>query len=148
MAVVKFQHTPALPSSSVDNLAREIFGQHIGRFFGSDGFMENSPRVNIIEPTDDFKVEMQVPGFDKKDLGVEMVNDTLTIRGEHTLENRNEEVRWTRHEFSRSAFERSFVLPQSVKPDAINAEYVNGVLKLTIPKSEESKPKMRQISIS
>ena len=56
-------------------------------------------------------------------------------------------MRWTRREFARSAFERSFVLPQSVQADAIKAEYVNGVLQLTIPKSEEAKPKMRTISI-
>ena len=148
MAIVKFKHLPAVPSSSVDNLAREIFGQHIGRLFGSDGYVEDSPRVNIVEGSEDFKVEMLVPGFDKKDLSLDMVNDTLTIRGEHTMDAQNEDARWTRHEFSRSAFERSFMLPQSVKADEIKAEYVNGVLKLTIPKSEESKPKMRQISIN
>jgi HSP20 family protein len=148
MTLVKFKHAPAMPASPVDNLAREIFGQNIGRLFGSDGLLEESPRVNIMENPDDFNVEMQVPGFDKKDLGVSIVNDTLTIRGEHTLEDTKEDVRWTRHEFSRSAFERSFVLPHTVRPEGITAEYVNGILKLTIPKSEESKPKMRQISIS
>ncbi|MBK7287337.1 MAG: Hsp20/alpha crystallin family protein [Flavobacteriales bacterium] len=101
--------------------------------------MDHSPRVNIVESNDDYRVEMQAPGFDKKDLKVEMLNDTLTIRGEHTEEEQGEDKRWTRREFARSAFERSFVLPQSVQADAIKAEYVNGVLQLTIPKSEEAK---------
>lgn len=147
MTLVKYKQAPVTTASPVDRLASEIFGQNIARFFGSDGVMDHAPRVNIIETSDDFKVEMQAPGFDKKDLKVEMVDDTLTIRGEHTVEDQNQEVRWTRREFSRTSFERSFVLPQSVKADGIKAEYVNGVLQLTIPKSEESKPKMRQISI-
>ncbi|MEO8066489.1 MAG: Hsp20/alpha crystallin family protein [Flavobacteriales bacterium] len=144
MTLVKYQVPRPV---GVDRLASEIFGQNIGRLFGSDGLMDHSPRVNIIENTNEFKVEMQVPGFDKKDMKIEMVDDTLTIRGEHTVEHQNEEVRWTRREFSRTSFERSFVLPQSAKEDAIKAEYLNGVLQLTIPKSEEAKPKTRTISI-
>lgn len=131
----------------MDRLAGEIFGSNISRFFGSDGFLDHGPRVNIVESNDDFRLEMQVPGFDKKDLKIEMVDDTLTIRGEHTEEQQNEDTRWTRREFSRTSFERSFVMPQSVKADAIKADYMNGVLKLTIPKSEEAKPKTRTISI-
>jgi HSP20 family protein len=147
MTLVKVKQAPVVSTSPVDRLASEIFGQNIARFFGSDGFMDHAPRVNIIENNDEFRVEMLAPGFDKKDLKVEMVDDTLILRGEHTVEDQNEEVRWTRREFSHTSFERSFVLPQSVKADAIKAEYVNGVLKLTIPKSEEAKPKMRTISI-
>ena len=102
-----------------------------------------------MEGPDDYKVEVQAPGFDKKDLKIEMVDDTLTIRGEHTREQNgnNEEQRWMRREFSRNAFERSFILPQSVQGDSIRAEFLNGVLRLTIPKSEEAKPKMRTIEI-
>ena len=147
MTLVKYGSTPATVASPVDRLASEIFGQSIGRLFGSDGFMDHAPRVNIVETEDDFVVEMQVPGFDKKDLKVEMVDDRLTIRGEMTEENMNDETRWTRREFTRSAFERSFVLPQSANGDEIKADYANGVLHLTIPKREESKPKTRSISI-
>jgi HSP20 family protein len=147
MTLVKYNRAPVSTASPVDRLASEIFGPNISRFFGSDGFLDHSPRVNIVENNDEFRLEMQAPGFDKKDLKIEMVDDTLTIRGEHTEEQQNEETRWTRREFSRSAFERNFVMPQSVKADAIKADYVNGVLQVTIPKSEEAKPKTRSISI-
>ena len=147
MTLVTYKSAPVSTASPVDRLASEIFGPNIARFFGSDGFLDHSPRVNIVESNDDFRLEMQAPGFDKKDLKIEMVDDTLTIRGEHTEEQQNEETRWTRREFNRSAFERSFVMPQSVKADGIKADYVNGVLQLTIPKSEEAKPKTRTISI-
>lgn len=147
MALVKYNSAPVNTASPVDRLASEIFGSNISRLFGSDGVMDHSPRVNIVEGKDDYRLEMQAPGFDKKDLKLEMVDDTLTIRGERTEEQEKEDTRWTRREFSRSAFERSFVLPQSVKVDAIKADYVNGVLQVTIPKSEEAKPKTRTISI-
>ena len=147
MTLVKYKSAPVSTASPVDRLASEIFGPNISRFFGSDGFLDHGPRVNIVESNDDFKLEMQAPGFDKKDLKIEMVDDTLTIRGEHTEDEQHEETRWNRREFSRTAFERSFVMPHSVKADAIKAEYVNGVLQVTIPKSEEAKPKTRTITI-
>ncbi|MFN3876219.1 MAG: Hsp20/alpha crystallin family protein [Flavobacteriales bacterium] len=148
MTLVKYS-APVSAASPVDRLASEIFGQTIGRIFGSDGFMDHAPRVNIQETNDEFRLEMLAPGFDKKDLKVSMEDDTLTIRGEHTVEsNEGEDVRWTRREFTHQAFERSFVLPQSVNADGIKADYVNGVLRLTIPKKEESKPRVRAISIA
>jgi HSP20 family protein len=147
MTLVKYNRAPVSTASPVDRLASEIFGSNIARLFGNDGLLDHGPRVNIVENVEEYRLEMQAPGFDKKDLKVEMVDDTLTIRGEHTEDERKEETRWTRREFSRTAFERSFVLPQSVKADAIKADYVNGVLQLSIPKSEEAKPKTRTISI-
>lgn len=147
MALVKY-NGPVMGTSPVDRLASDIFGQSIGRFFGGDGFLDHAPRVNIVERAEEFVVEMQAPGFDKKDLHVEMLNDTLTIRGEHTEEDRtNDDERYTRREFARNEFERSFVLPNTVNGDAIKADYVNGVLRLNVPKKEESKPKKRMISI-
>ena len=146
MTLVKYS-SPVTPASPVDRLASEIFGQNIGRFFGSDGLMDHAPRVNIVENDEEFRLQMQVPGYDKKDLKIDLVNDTLTIRGEHTQEENENNLRWTRREFGRSAFERSFVVPNTVRVDAIKAEHVNGVLQITIPKSEEAKPKVRSISI-
>lgn len=146
MTIMKYR-TPRTNRFPVDRLASEIFGSDIGRFFGNDGTMDFAPRVNITEGTSDYRVEVQAPGFDKKDLKIEMLEDTLTIRGEHTVDENTEEVRYTRREFSKSSFERSFQLPKSVQADAIKADYVNGVLTLTIPKVEESKPKTRSIDI-
>lgn len=148
MTLVKYKSAPVSAPSPVDRLASGIFGPNITRLFGSDGLLDQGPRVNIVEGHEEFRLELQAPGFDKKDLALEMVDDTLTIRGEHTSdESQNEDTRCTRREFSRSAFERSFVMPQSVRAEAIKADYVNGVLKLTVPKSEEAMPKTRTISI-
>ena len=84
MTLVKYKSAPVSTASPVDRLASEIFGSNISRLFGSDGFMDHGPRVNIVENNDEFRLEMQAPGFDKKDLKIEMVDDTLSIRGEHS----------------------------------------------------------------
>jgi HSP20 family protein len=146
MALMKYRG-PVDEAFPVDRLASEIFGSNIARLLGSDGVNMNTPRVNITERAKDYRLEMEAPGFDKKDLKVELLDDTLTIRGEHTEEDNKEEERWTRREFSRSSFERSFVLPNTADSAKVGADYVNGVLRLTIPKREESKPKTQQISI-
>ncbi len=146
MALMKYRG-PVDQAFPVDRLASEIFGSNIARLLGSDGFATHAPRVNITEREKDYRLEMEAPGFDKKDLKVEMVDDTITIRGEHNTEDNKDEEHFTRREFSRSSFERSFVLPNTANTEKINADYVNGVLALTIPKAEESKPVARQIAI-
>jgi HSP20 family protein len=146
MTLMKYRG-PVSGLSPVDRLASEIFGSNIGRLLGTDGFLSTAPRVNITEQADQYLLEMEVPGFDKKDLKVEMVGDTLTIRGEHNESSTKEEEHYTRREFGRSSFERRFVLPQTANSEAIQADHVNGVLKLTIPKVVETKPKAKEISI-
>lgn len=146
MTLMKYR-APVSEASPVDRLASEIFGPNIARFFGHDGFTMANPKVNILDSEADYRIEMEVPGFDKKDLKVEMVEDTLTIRGEHSEEETKADQRYTRREFSRRSFERSFVLPQTANGEAIQADHVNGVLLLTIPKTTASTPKLRQIDI-
>lgn len=145
MTIVKY--SPLVRTASpVDRLASDIFGQSIGRLLGSDGFATAVPQVNITESASDFRIHLQVPGFDKKDLHLQLVDDTLTVRGEVTVED-NEQLQYTRREFEHAAFERSFVLPATADANAIAAEHVNGVLRITVPKREESKPKTREITI-
>ncbi len=145
MTIMKYR-SPAHVTTPVDRLASEIFGPGFARFFG-EGPSVPAPRVNIVENDDAFRLDVEVPGFTKDDLTAEVNGDTLTIRGEQATESGSEDTRWTRREFSHSSFERSFVLPKTVQADAIKADHVNGVLQLTIPKSEAAKPKSRTISI-
>ena len=107
------------------------------------------PSVNIRENSDNFKVEVAVPGFEKSDFNIELNNDILTISSEKQL---NEEVkegeRITKQEFSYQSFTRSFTLPELVEDEKISAKYENGILSILIPKKEEAKPKpVKQIKI-
>ena len=108
------------------------------------------PSVNIKENADAFKVEMAVPGFDKKDFKIELDHNVLTISSEKKVENEpNHGEHFTRREFSYQSFSRSFTLPDAANGDKISAKYDNGILNVEIPKREEAKPKpMRQIAIA
>ena len=108
------------------------------------------PSVNIKENADAFKVEMAVPGFDKKDFKIELDHNVLTISSEKKVENEHKHgEHFARREFSYRSFSRSFTLPDAANGDKISAKYDNGILNVEIPKREEAKPKpMRQIAIA
>jgi HSP20 family protein len=108
------------------------------------------PSVNIKESTDDFEVELAAPGFEKKDFNIELNHDLLTISSEKKVENETKEgQQFARREFSYQSFSRSFTLPNTADGDKIKAKYENGILKVSIPKREEAKPKPpKQIAIS
>lgn len=140
-------HAPVRYSHPVDRLASEIFGRDIAQFFGTDDIQHRAPRVNVIERKDDFKLELLAPGFRREDLKLNVQDDMLTISGEKQMEELKEEERYTRREFGRTKFERSFRLPENLNTEAIKAEHINGVLTVLIPKMAESKPQSRSISI-
>jgi HSP20 family protein len=108
------------------------------------------PAVNIKENADAFKVEMAVPGFDKKDFKINLDHNVLTISSEKKVENEHKNgERYTCREYSYQSFSRSFTLPDAANGDKISAKYENGILNVEIPKREEAKPKpMRQIAIA
>jgi len=108
------------------------------------------PSVNIKESEDGFEVELAAPGFEKTDFNIELDHDLLTISSEKKVENETKEgQQFARREFSYQSFSRSFSLPNTADSEKINAKYDNGILKVSIPKKEEAKPKpAKQIAIS
>lgn len=108
------------------------------------------PSVNIKESNDDFEVEVAAPGFSKNDFKIELNHDLLTVSSEKQVENETkEDQRFTKREFSYQSFSRSFTLPNTTDNEKIAAKYEDGILKITIPKKEEVKPKpARQINIA
>ena len=103
------------------------------------------PVVDIDETKDAFVVKTELPGVDKDDVSVNIEDGVLTIRGEKKVE--TEDKKHHRAECAYGSFIRSFTLPQTIKADKVEAEYKNGVLNLTIPKSEEAKPKQIEVKI-
>ena len=100
------------------------------------------PSVNIKENSDEFKVEVAAPGFEKGDFKLELDHDLLTISSEKQIENETkEDERYSKREFSYQSFTRSFTLPHSADSERIDATYDKGILFVSIPKKEESKPK-------
>lgn len=145
MALVRFSNQ--FPSLFDHFLASDLFDWSNRHFSRTETTL---PSVNIKESNDEFEVELAAPGFEKGDFHIELNNDTLTISSEKTLENEaRDDQQFARREFSYQSFSRSFTLPNSADNEKIQAKYENGILRVTIPKKEESKPKpSKQIAIA
>ena len=101
----------------------------------------NVPAINIQDNDNEFLIELAVPGMKKSDFKIDIENDILTISAEKRKEDEINEANYTRREFSYTAFNRSFTLPETVDSDKIEASYTDGVLGILIPKKEEAKPR-------
>lgn len=114
-------------------------------FGGLEKTKNNIPAVNIKENEKDFVLELAVPGRNKEDFNIEINENVLTISAENRTEEKTEIENYTRKEFTYSAFNRAFTLPETVNEDGIEASYVNGLLKFTMPKKEEALPKPKRL---
>jgi len=97
--------------------------------------------VDMYETDEDVVVKTSVPGVKPEDIDITITGDTLTIKGEVKAEEKIERANYIRQERRYGAFSRSLTLPTSVVAEKAKAEFENGVLTLTLPKSEEVKPK-------
>ncbi len=99
------------------------------------------PAVDVFEGKDAVKIVAELPGVKAEDVKLSLENNLLTIRGEkkQEAEVRNERVH--RYERSYGTFERAFVLPSTVDGEEISAEYRDGILTVSVPKSERARPR-------
>jgi len=106
-----------------------------------------APAVDIYEQDGNIVMKAELPGVDPKAVDIRLENNTLTLRGERKLDHEVKEDNYHRVERSYGAFSRSFTLPTVVDQTSIKAEYKDGVLKLTLPKRDEAKPRQIQINV-
>jgi len=106
-----------------------------------------SPRVDIFEEGGNFVVKAEIPGMKKKDIEVSLTNDMVTISGEKKHEEKVEKKDYYRLERSYGSFSRSFRLPKEVQTDKARATFKDGVLEVTVPKTEEAKKKEKKIAV-
>ena len=128
------------------------FGRLFDDFFAPSRYTEDEtsardlqPVVDIYENDANFVIKAELPGIDKKDIGIDVKGRVLTLKGERSSENEVEKDKYYRCERTFGRFERSFTLPGEINVDKINANYQDGVLKIEVPKPKEHKPK--QITI-
>ncbi|CAM3557469.1 Hsp20/alpha crystallin family protein [Zobellia roscoffensis] len=114
-------------------------------FGGMENVAASVPAVNIKDNEKSFGLELIVPGRKKEDFNIEVDNDLLTISSELKNEEEVKEENYTRREFRFSSFKRAFTLPETIDVDAIKADYVDGVLKVELPKKEEALPKPKRL---
>jgi HSP20 family protein len=102
--------------------------------------------VDIIEREEEFVITVDVPGFSKKDVNVQVTDHTLRIEAERSLSEDVEEENYIRHERSRRSMSRTIALPEEVDGDSVKAEMEGGVLSITAPKVESAKARKIKIS--
>jgi HSP20 family protein len=99
------------------------------------------PAVDVSESADAIRVKVEAPGVAKDDFKISVQNNVLTIRGEKKMEKETTEENYHRVERVYGSFFRAVELPSAVQTDKVNANYKDGVLTISLPKSEEAKPK-------
>jgi HSP20 family protein len=105
------------------------------------------PAVDIYEDEHNIILTAETPGVEEKDLDITVENGVLTIGGERKMENEEKQDNFHRIERSYGRFTRSFTLPPTVDESNVKAEFNNGVLKITLAKREEAKPKQIKIEV-
>lgn len=127
----------------MDRLFAESLVRPFGAFEARGGGM---PEIDILETDAAIVVKAATPGVKPEDLEITTVGDTVTIKGQASEEKESEEEgKVIYRERRQGAFCRSFTLPTAVQADQATAEFEHGVLTLTLPKAEESRPKAIKI---
>ena len=106
-----------------------------------------APPVDIYEDEHNIILKIEVPGIDEKDIDVSIQNNTLTVRGERKIEKEEKEENFHRVERQYGSFTRSFTLPSSVDPGQVSAHCDKGVLKISLAKKVEAKPKQIKVNV-
>ena len=106
-----------------------------------------APPVDIYEDEHNIILKLDVPGIEEKDIDVRIEGNTLTVHGERKIEKEEKEENYRRVERQYGSFTRSFMLPSSVDTVQVNAHYDNGVLKISLAKKAEAKPKQIKVNV-
>ena len=145
MTLVKFANGPK--NHVLNPLFTDVFDSIINDSFLGDRLVSRVPAVNLAETDAGFHIELAAPGLNKEDFKINLDKNILSISAEKKTETNTEGKKYSRKEFGYNAFTRSFTLPETVDYNNIEAEYVDGVLKLDLAKREEAKVQSREIAI-
>ena len=142
---------PWRPYGSVDLLSRDM-NPLWDRFFCADPSIRPwekgwAPSLDVSESKDKLIVKTEIAGVDPKEIDIKINGDVLTIKGEKKEEREEKDESYHLMERRYGAFSRSIQLPIEVEEKKIKANYKNGVLKITLPKSEKSNAKTAKIKI-
>jgi HSP20 family protein len=147
MAIVRWR--PFRDMMNIQDEVNRLFDDFLGRPLLRTEWSEEvwSPSVDISETEDKVIIKAEMPGLNKDEVKISLQDNTLTLMGEKKQEKVEKDANYHRVERSYGVFNRSFTLPTSVKSDKIKATYKDGILSITLPKTEEVKPKEIPISI-
>jgi len=133
MTLVNFNNRTRNSAPHFNNVFDSLFNEALNK----NHAVNKMPAVNILETATDYKIELAAPGLTKEDFQINLKKDNLSVWAERKTAEGAEVKDYNRKEFDFNSFARSFVLPDSIDAEKISAEYVNGILYITIGKKEE-----------
>ena len=138
------------PFRDLRNLQEEVnrlFTGNMARAFDDEGIARGawSPSVDIYENKEQIVLEAELPGMKREDFDVSVENNVITLRGERHFEKKDDTDNYHRVERAYGSFTRSFTLPNTVTAEGATADYSNVVLRVGLPKREETKARRIEI---
>jgi len=130
--------------TGMDRIFEDVFG---GNRNWPESSLSVTPPVDIEETENDYRISAEIPGIEKGDIKITLENNVLSISGEKKVEKEVKDENYHRFERHYGKFHRSFELPGPINREKIDADYKNGVLNITVPKTEESKPKQIEVKV-
>lgn len=145
MTMIKYD--PFRELRSLQDEMNRLFSGTFSRSGNQDESLRGvwSPSVDIVENKDQILLEAELPGIKPEDVNISIENNILTLHGERKFEKKDEKDNFHRIERSYGSFTRSFTLPPTISSENAQAEFENGVLRLTLAKREETKPRRIEI---
>lgn len=125
-----------------------LFQDSISRLFSENASRPWSPAVDIYETENELVLKADLPDVDAKNVGIQIENNTLTLKGERKFEQEKNGKGFHRIERSYGSFVRAFSLPETVDAEKVKADYKNGVLTVTVAKKEVAKPRTINIEVN
>jgi HSP20 family protein len=155
MNLIRWQRPVLTPWSSfgqLSNLREEIdrlFDSPLADLTDATNLLSGwTPALDVHEQKDNFIVKAELPGMKKEDITVSLHDGSLSISGERKSETKQADAEVYRAERFLGRFQRTVTLPVQVAADKVKAQYKDGVLTVTLPKTEEAKPKQIDVSVS
>lgn len=145
MAIVKFGNSNR---AAVDHLVNDFLSPILNDSFLGERFISKVPAVNIAESNDAYFIELASPGLNKEDFKINLDGEVLTISAEKKSVVEEESKKYSKREYSYTAFTRSFNLPEGIDHNNVSASYTDGILKVMVGKKEEVKIASTTIQIS
>jgi len=126
-----------------------LFDAPLGEMVRTSNLLSGwTPALDVYENKDNFTIKAELPGMKKEDIAVTLHDGSLSIAGERKSEARHEGAEVCRAERYVGRFQRTVTLPGAVAPDKAKAQYKDGVLTVTLPKTEEAKPKQIDVAVN
>lgn len=131
----------------MNRMFETFFDNPFGAMRSMEGFEGFAPNIDVYETDREIRMDVELPGMDEKDIDISLRNNILTISGKRENEETEKEKSYYRHERSFGSFRRSIQLPEEVDDQRIEASYSKGILKVVLPKHEQSVTTRRKIEI-